>query len=96
MKTPAELAASWARTRQHLQGALAQLPSPAQPGEDGGAVEMYREYLDENELELALDELEMLGDANPVPPGFWHSLLKAALEMGLTTHVERLKGKASG
>jgi hypothetical protein len=95
MKTRADLEASWTRTRQHLESAFAYLPPSPKVGEDGGNVALYREYLEQNELELALDELEMLGEANPVSAAFWQSLLQAALEMGLTSHEERYKGKVS-
>jgi hypothetical protein len=93
MKTRAELESSWTRTRQNLESAFAQLPASPKVGEDGGTVTLYREYLEQNELELALDELEMLAEANSVPTAFWQSLLEAALEMNLTSHAQRYKGK---
>ena len=63
--------ASWSRTRAHLNKAFAQLPPFPKDGEEGGSVLRYREWLDYNELELALEELELLGEANNVGGLFW-------------------------
>lgn len=86
-----ELEASWARTRDHLEHAFARLPASPVDGEEGGAVDQFREWLDHNELGLALDELEMLGEANDVGRGFWECLLQAATEMSLRDHAERYR-----
>ncbi|MBE9060744.1 hypothetical protein [cf. Phormidesmis sp. LEGE 11477] len=74
---------SWNLTRRHLDSASACLPAALVPGEDGGTLARYRNWLEHNELEFALDELIDLGDANPVPVNFWHNLLDAAYNMGL-------------
>lgn len=86
-----ELDASWARTRRHLERAFAHLPESPVGGEQGGAVERYRSWLDHNELELALDELEFLGEANGMAGDFWQRLRDAALEMELIDHAERYR-----
>jgi len=52
-------------------------------GEEGGTKEQFEEFLDQNELGLALDELEGLSASNPVTPEFWEHLSLAAGEMGL-------------
>lgn len=91
-----ELEASWARTRAHLANAFAQLPASPVDGEAGGAVQRYREWLDHNELELALDELEMLGELNDVDRRFWEFLLRAATEMKLSDHALRYRERVSG
>jgi len=61
----------WAQVREQLSVAARSLPSPLRTGEDGGTLEAFRGWLDHNELELALDELEMIGDANNVPDEYW-------------------------
>jgi hypothetical protein len=91
-----ELEASWSRTRANLEKAFAQLPSFPEDGEEGGSVRRYREWLDYNELELALDELELLGEANHVGKLFWESLLRAATEMSLNAHAARYREKVGG
>ena len=64
-------------------------------GEERGSVKRYREWLDHNELELALDELEALAEINAVQRAFWESMLSAADEMKLTDHAERYREKIS-
>ncbi len=86
-----ELEASWSRTRAHLENAFAQLPASPVDGEEGGSAQEYREWLDYNELELALDELEMLGEVNGVERTFWEFLLQAATEMDLNDHAMRYR-----
>lgn len=91
-----ELEASWARTRTHLENAFGQLPPLAEDGEEGGSVQLYREWLDHNELGLALDELEMLGEVNCVSTAFWGYLLEAAKEMKLSDRAARYQEKIAG
>jgi len=91
-----ELEASWARTRTYLESAFAQLPASPVEGEEGGSVQEYREWLAHNELGLALDELEMLGDENPVGRSFWEFLLQAATEMKLDDRSLRYQEKLAG
>ena len=86
-----ELQASWARTCTHLNAAFQVLPESPKDGLCGGSVAAYHDWLSHNELELALDELEMLADANVVPRKYWENLLAAAQEMKLDTHIQRYK-----
>ena len=86
---------SWARTRTHLGRAAVLLPVSPVESADGGCVRRYREWIEHNELELALDELEGLGDRSNVPGEFWSHLLDAAKEMGLRDHVLRLGRRSS-
>jgi hypothetical protein len=72
-----------------LSQAAAQLPSTPFESEEGGRLATFREFLDHNELELALDELELLGDHNRVPIAFWWYMHAAASEMKLLEHCER-------
>jgi hypothetical protein len=83
-----ELKASWSRSRGHLENAFAQL-SPT-------AAETFHEFIEHNELELALEELERLGDATSAKGLFWESMLKAALEMKLDGHAARYGERAAG
>ena len=46
-----------------------------------------------NELELALAELEGLGEVNSCPPRFWRELLSAAQNMGLQKHARTYEAK---
>jgi len=83
------LRASWARAATHLREARSELPEAPVPGTEGGTVESFEEYLDHNELELALDELEGLASTNPTTTHFWFSLRAAASEMDLGSYRER-------
>lgn len=91
--TARRLHESWARTRRHLSHAAALLPADLVEPEDGGRLARYREWLEHNELELALDELEGLGEINRVPREFWIHLRDAALEMQLEERRLRLDRK---
>jgi hypothetical protein len=64
---------------------------PLLPAECEGSVARLDEWLDHNELELALDELESLGVDNAAPPAYWQVLMSAAVRMGLADHTVRLK-----
>ena len=54
---------------------------------EGWSVELYQEWLDHNELELALYVPEGLGEMNAVPRQFWAHLRDAAREMRLGLDV---------
>ncbi len=77
---------SWTVTRSHLLSAAKRLPSQPIVGEDSGTLERYQEWLDHNELELALDDLADVGLSNRVSKDFWCELLAAAKNMGLDSH----------
>ena len=89
----AELEKSWATTVQHLKAARALIPANAAPGPDGGTLAQYQEFLEHNELELALDELADVGIGNSPPADFWRRLSRAAENMGLTEHVAKFERK---
>jgi hypothetical protein len=65
-----ELERIWATTAKHLIAARAQLPEVPAPGLDGATVSGFEECLRQNEMELALDELEDLGLTNAPPRTF--------------------------
>jgi hypothetical protein len=80
----AELERSWAATARHLSAARNQLPKVPAPGVEGATVAGFEECLRQNEMELALYELEDLGLTNAPPPEFWRELARAAQNMGLS------------
>ena len=92
-----ELEESWARTTGYLLTALACMSSPVPLcGDRDERVQKFREWLAHNELELALDELEALGDRLRVRGAFWEHLLLAATEMKLDESAQRLRVKRAG
>jgi hypothetical protein len=78
----------WADVRLDFDRARAMLPSPL--AELQGSESRLVEWLDHNELELALDEFEAIGTDNDSPSAYWEHLLSAAERMGLTKHAARL------
>jgi hypothetical protein len=78
----------WRAVRSDFDRARAMLPT--QTNETEGSPDRLDEWLDHNELELALDELESLGEDNASPPDYWRILASAAERMGLTEHMARL------
>lgn len=87
---------SWARTRHHLEAARSELPPRA--GVES-IVQAHLERLDEwlanNELELALDELASLDPLVECPPAFWQELLLAAENRWLQEHAAVFRGRLS-
>jgi DNA-binding SARP family transcriptional activator len=83
--TDAALRQSWKITETLLERAKLALPAPHKAREKDYAalLAQYREFLDRNELELALDMLEELGDLAPCRGRFWRDLARAAENMGL-------------
>ena len=78
----------WVAVRRDFDQARALLPSRLSEVE--GSVDRLVEWLDHNELELALDELESLGKDNFAPHAYWKHLQSAAGRMGLAEHQTRL------
>ena len=74
-ETPLSL--SWERTRGHLARAWVELPS----GDDDLAG--YQEFLDHNELGLAMEALAEAGFQRDATGSFWLALADAAGEMNL-------------
>src|SRR5690349_14739432 len=85
----AKLFKSWKISETLLESARHALPAPTESNEQKYAALLgrYREFLEHNELELALDTLEELGHLVRCRGGFWRDLERAAENMGL---VERL------
>jgi hypothetical protein len=84
------LQASWERTTGHLLEARSMLAVSDDLLLD------FTEYLEHNELELALDELEGVALEIGAPEGFWKKANEAAREMGLLDHVRRYSARISG
>ena len=83
----ARLKKQWEVTRSLLSEAAVQVSS--MPG-----FSSFGEYIEHNELELALNVLEQLGEQSTVNAGYWQNLYKASEVMGLQTHYGDLRQKA--
>ncbi len=86
-----ELERSWAATKRHLSAARALLRDDSPPGVDGATLQGFEECLRDNEMELALDELEDLGLACHPDAEFWRHLMFAAESMQLTDRAAEYK-----
>lgn len=88
MNTP-ELWKRWKVTEAHLRSAQRALPDP--PAEVAAEFEQLRSefssFLDHNELELALDMLQELGELVTCRGGFWRDLERAAESMSLSNRI---------
>lgn len=89
-----ELEKIWWTVRQHLNSARSLL-SPEIVANVSVQMEIYEEMLDHNELELALDLLEEIGEQNLCPREFWLSLKLAANDMGLDKRANYYTQKLS-
>ncbi len=88
-----DLEASWRRTRAHL---TAGADCAEAEGTALDELKGYRDFLDHNELELALDELETVADRRLHSPQFWTHLCDAAEEMSLVARVVSLRYQIAG
>jgi hypothetical protein len=86
-----DLAAGWDRTRGHLARAWVELP----PGNDD-AIAAYQEYLDHNELGLAMETLADLGRLRAASRPFWLALADAAQEMSLEADAKEYLSRSEG
>jgi hypothetical protein len=84
-----DLIASWERTRGHLARAWVELP----PG-DGSSLEWYQEYVDHNELGLAMEALAAVGSGRGAAGPFWLALADTADEMKLTSEATKYQARA--
>jgi hypothetical protein len=82
----------WASTEVDLTRARQTLPDVATHHE---AVREYQEFIDNNELELACDNLERYAEDHPVSREFWLALRDAAIKMELLDHASRYEHKIS-
>ncbi len=77
----------------HLEHARGLLPSPSQnlTAQYGRLLSDYRSYLERNELELALNVLQELGELVPCCGGDWRNLERAAQAMGFHDRIPYLR-----
>jgi len=89
----AKLVKSWKITETLLERARGALPAaPMQHEQEAAALlAQYREFLEHNELGLALDILEELGYLISARGGFWRDLERAAENMGLVDRLPALR-----
>ena len=83
-----ELERSWAITKNHLESARRLIPEESPTDDVMQSRARYYEWLDHNELELALDELISIGDelvdnGVQLPADVWSELAAAASNMQL-------------
>ncbi len=90
-----ELVALWNQVRERLSDAARLLPATCKSHDEGGSLSAYVDWLEQNELELAFDELEALGDVNDVCHEYWEHLSAAAHLMGLSAREARCRARAS-
>ena len=90
-----ELEKSWARTTRHLQAAVACLSPLSDRADCNERLQEFRVWLSYNERELALDELEAIGDLPYVRGAFWEHLVRAATEMQLDENAQRVREKGT-
>ena len=84
---------SWEVTRLHLERARNLLPLALRERAEGGSLAEFEDFLSQNELGLAFDELELIGVENPCPPEFWREMLFAAENMQLFEQAERCRAR---
>ena len=91
--TSPELWKRWKVTAAHPEHARGLLPSPSREvtAEFERLLSAYRSYVDHNELELALDLLQELGDLVPCRGGYWRNLERAAESMQLQNRIPYLR-----
>jgi hypothetical protein len=89
-----DLEKSWRQTKSHVEAAREQHPEDVADSEVGWSIQKYEEWLAHNELGLAFDELEGLGNGNNFGRGFWLELHGAAENMGLLDKATRCQEKA--
>jgi hypothetical protein len=82
----AEMVKSWKITETLLERARHALPASREQ-EHAPLFVRYREFMEHNELGLALDVLEELGHLTCARGGFWRDLERAAENMGLADRV---------
>ena len=80
---------SWRITTKHLKEAHALLPKDLYFEEAKAFNNDFLEYIEHNELELALNSLDDLGILCNASNQFWRQLELAALNMELTSDAER-------
>ena len=93
--TDPRLLKRWKIIESLLEGARLSLPVPSTENkvEYDHLLSQYKEFIDHNELGLALDYMELLGQLVPCSRAFWRSLLRAAQLMELKEKFPVLKAQ---
>jgi hypothetical protein len=60
-----------------------------------GSLANFDRFLEHNEIELALDEIEGVGGQFSAPAEFWLALAGAAIQMGLIERATQLARRAA-
>ena len=82
----------WKKATSHLENAFRLLPENFKEGNTETATS-FKDFIGHNELELAIEQLEGLGEQNSCKPEFWEQLIIAAENMDLQKSVEYYKTK---
>jgi hypothetical protein len=88
-----DLEAGWARTRKLLADARLGLAGIALGPDADAQLRYYVEYLEHNELELAMDSLAEAAEASLAPSAFWRTLAQAASSMGLVRRAAEFSAR---
>lgn len=89
-----ELMKRWLATKALLRRAHAAIPASEEPQREVTYLRSeFTESIEHNELELALDALEELGELVPCRGGFWRDLERAAVMMELHKRAARLRSR---
>lgn len=83
----------WKLTIAELESARGYIPLNELSIESRDHLHEYNEFLEQNELELALDMLEEIGENISLPEDFWRCVKKAAEIMGLESRYTFYLGK---
>ncbi len=89
-----ELEKSWKITRTYLAAARALAPADSSSNKSIALLKSHDENLSHNELELALDDLETLGEETNCGREYWLALVAAADQMGLQQRAVDLRKQA--
>lgn len=81
----------WAVTRARLDEAFRLVQTLRSDPEAESCFARYREEIDYNELELALDALQHLAESSSLPPSAWEAFAVAAESMDLTERAARCR-----
>ena len=82
-----ELQESWDKTRSHLETARKRLAAKLEHSTRSDPLCQYEEWLEHNELELAMTELVAIGrECAITDEEFWTALTLAARNMGFSNY----------
>lgn len=90
-----ELWKRWKVCETLLKRAHSALPNPeAKEEQQFRALEKaFLEYIEHNEIELALNKLEEMGEIVTARGGFWKDLIRVAETMGLSDRIPHFENK---